>query len=354
MAEIKESFKFEVTKQTLPIIEFNYEELKAEIKVFADKRANMAVTEDNLPESKKIQKELAGVRIKVDAARIKIKKIMNVPIAVMEEQLKEILGLIIAVEDPLKVDLAVFAEKERKEKKERVLGFIKSTYEKYYLDKKYQNVEVTDRHLLKNTSIKAIKEDIDAKVLVQLELQNKEEADKRIAAEELEKQKVFITNQVDQANENFGTKLKSKDYIDKLINGSDPLQIGSDISTDVQKILQDREYQERQNHERARESAEQARRQAEAAKLEAEQDSEESQVEVPGIVANPSDYPDHNPETGEIIEEEVVAKVEIVTEVKKYEFTFKITETYERLELLSTFLKENNLEFEEVDFKEVE
>ena len=351
---MEETFKFELTKQTMPIIEFNYEQLKAEIKMFAEKRKDMAVTEDNLPESKKIQKELASVRNKVDDARKKVKKQMSAPIKEAEEKFKELIAMIKEVEDPLKNDLAVFVEQERQEKKQRVLGFIESTYKKYYLDEKYQNVEVTDRHLLKSTTIKAIKEDIDAKVLVQLELQNKEESDKRIAAEELEKQKTFIINQVAQANENFDTKLKAKDYIDKLINGSDPLQIGADISTDVQKILEDREDQERRKHAEARAAAEETRRQAELeASLEKDEpDPEEPHVEVPGVVANPKDYPAHDPKTGEILEE-VVAKVEIEKPIFKYEFIFKITETYDRLALLSEFLKENNLEFEELDFKEV-
>ena len=348
---MEEKFQFEVIKQELPVIEFNYEELKSEIKAFADKRKDMAVTDENLNESKKIQKELASVRRKVDDARKKVKKIMSAPIKEAEEKFKELIGLITDVEIPLKEGLAVFEEIRREEKREKVRDLILEVIKECELDAIFsKKMEILDRYLNVSTSFKAIKEDLDIKALELKNLQNVEKENR-----------AWIESQVSQASEIFGVVMKPEQYVKKYDRGIPMNQISDDIMLDGKNLLEAKEKAERDTAEKARIKAE-ADAAAKYAEQHQEEEVEEHNIEVPEIIKDGKIY---NAKTGEYLrdsenlfqeqEADVVAKVVIEKEeVPFYEMVFKITTTYDVLEKLKEFFEQYQVDQEVVDFKEVE
>jgi len=83
-----------VLNKQLPIINMNYEEVKASLIETTEKYKGIVVTEEGLKDCKATQKELAGVRNKIDDYRKAIKREMEKPIKSFEGQCKELIGLV--------------------------------------------------------------------------------------------------------------------------------------------------------------------------------------------------------------------------------------------------------------------
>ena len=341
--EVELNINFEVTKQVKPLIEFGYKEIKKELEKALVKYKKLEVTEENLSEMKTKKSELSSLRTKINDFKVNMKKLLKAPIDTAEDQLKELIGMIKEVEAPIKAGLEVFVEKEREEKRVKVLGFIKEAYEKYGIDKEYQTIEVTDRHLLKSQTQKATKEDIDTKALVLLEQQNEVVRLANEAKNQKETDIAFIKQQVKQAEDIHKVKLNEKTYLNKFENGVTVRQIGIDISNECQTILNNNAIAAEQA---TKEATAKAKENFDKAKAVYESDVKE-EVEIPGIIKNPQT---HDPDTGEVFED----KVEVETPNPKFLFTFTVTGIYEELEALNKYFEEKNLDFESLGFVEVE
>lgn len=340
------NINFEVTKQVKPDIEFGYKEIKVNLEKALVKYNKLEVTEENLSEMKAKDSELSSLKTKINTFKINMKKILKAPIDVAEDQLKELMLMIEEVRTPIKAGLQVFVEKEREAKKVKVLGFIDDAYNKHGINKEYQTIEVTDRHLLKSTTQKAIKEDIDTKALVLLEQQNEVV---RLAKEVKAQRKTdiaFIKQQVEQAENLFKIKLNEQTYLNKFENGVTVRQIGIDISNDSQTILNNNAIVAEQATKKAEKTA---KENYEKAKAVYEKDVEE-EIEIPGIVKDQKTYPPHDKVTGELIED----TIEVNPVEQKFLFTFTVTGVYEELEALNEYFEEKNLDFQSLGFVEVE
>ena len=70
---------------------------------------------------KSTQRELAGVRNKIDTYRKDKKKIFSKPIADFENQCKELISLVEKAEQPIKDGIKVFDDLKREEKRKQAL-----------------------------------------------------------------------------------------------------------------------------------------------------------------------------------------------------------------------------------------
>lgn len=351
----KLKLEFEVTKQVIPVIEFGFDELEKRVDAWTEKNQKLIVTEENLKEMKTFKSEIASERIKMDAFRKGIKATYYGPVKKAEDDLKSLIIKLKEVEADIKVGLDVFVEIERDKKRIKVLKIITDFYEENEIDKEYQTIEVTDRHLLKSTTMKAIKEDIKTKALGLLELQNEAVRIENEKKAEHELDIKFIKQQIKQTNEMLEVELNEKKYLNKLDNGVDPKQIVSDIVQDGRDVVVAAEKLANHNRlEKEKEAQEKFNQDAEQ--------QEEHGIEAPEVIIRDGERYDTN--TGEqIIEPEVdVFKKDqvldnhnkYVAKPKMYKITFAVTGTYKQLELLDNFFKSNlELEYEQKTIEEV-
>lgn len=365
--------EFEVTKQIKPIIEFGFDALKVKLEKWKEKNKNLVVTEQNLKEMKSFKSDIASERVKIQNFKTEINKVLSKPIKEAKAQIDELIQLIKDVEKPIADGLAVFDEQERQEKKEKVLGFIKESYEEHGLDPNYQNVEVTDRHLLKSTTLKAIKEDIKTKVLEQLEKQT----EKKRLAEEQAVERIndinFITISVEQTETNMEVKLNLQKYLDQYENGTDSKQIMSNIHNDSVELVNAQDNAAKAERNRIEQERLDAKRDAQISFEQERQYNQDKDhdVEVPGIIEQNGEK--YKEDTGEHVgpsenlfqeqykneKESEDHKVDDIrysqTLPKVYTLSFDVTGTYQQLKLLKDFFDANkeSIKYEEKDIQEV-
>lgn len=221
--------ELEVIKQ-LPVINANFEDVKASLSETLNKYKGIIVTEEGLKDCKATQKELSSLRVKIDTYRKTIKKEVLIPVTEFESKCKELEKLISDVENPIKEGINVFDNKRREEKREKALEFIADAIESHNLKPKYASqLNVLDKYITLTGSVKAVKEDIEARAET---LKIQQEAEER----ELEQLKAGIKMYVDSCNEDINTKLNEEDFYRYIDYGHDFIQISSTIKLQHDKI----------------------------------------------------------------------------------------------------------------------
>lgn len=194
----------------LPVITMNFEEVKGSLQETMKKYEGIIVTEEGLKDCKATQKDLAGLRNKIDTYRKNVKKEMEVPIKEFEGKCKELIGLISDVEKPIKEGIKVYDDKRKEEKKEKALEIINAAIKEFELEKEFADkLDLKDSYLKLTGSIKSIKEDVEMRAM----MLKREQEDKKTRIKMLE---VAVKNEINRVNENINTKLdyeKFKDYV---------------------------------------------------------------------------------------------------------------------------------------------
>ncbi|NMF04540.1 DUF1351 domain-containing protein [Clostridium beijerinckii] len=193
--------ELQVNKQ-LPVISTNFEEVKASLIETVNKYKGIVVTEEGLKDCKATQKELAGLRNKIDDYRKAVKKDVSEPINVFEKQCKELISLVADAEQPIKEGIEVFDNKRREEKRQKALEFISESVQAHNLSEKYaKRLTVLDKYLTLSGSLKSIKDDIEQRTLMLLQEQDRELGVLQV-----------IQGTIKGANETIKTPLKLQDF----------------------------------------------------------------------------------------------------------------------------------------------
>lgn len=287
----------ELNKQ-LPVITMNFEEVKASLIETMEKYKGIVVTEEGLQDCKATQKELAGVRNKIDTYRKDVKKEMEKPIKEFESQCKDLIGLIADAEKPIKEGITVFDNKRREAKRDKAIELIRTTIEERGLDEKYASqLTVLDKYLVLNGSVKAVREDIEQRAEMLKQQQNSDKA-------KAEMLKATIESTLETVNTTIKTSLKYEDF-EKYIS------FGWDISRIVREI-----------NDRA------------ALVRKAEMPKEETKVEV----REPVQMPVHN-------QEKAIEPSINNTDIPLYYVDVCVTHNFEMIQALSKFLKDNGYSY---------
>lgn len=197
--------EIEINKQ-LPVITMNYEEVKVSLQETMKKYEGIVVTEEGLKDCKATQKDLAGLRNKIDTYRKGVKKEMEAPIKEFEDKCKELISLISDVEKPIKEGIKIYDDKRREEKRNKALEYIKESIETHNLNEKYAaRLDVKDKYLTLSGSLKSIKDDVELRAAV---LEKEQEDEKQ----RMEMLKISIQNAIDNANKDINTKLRYEDF----------------------------------------------------------------------------------------------------------------------------------------------
>lgn len=213
-------------------IETNFTEVRENLKLSLEKYKGLLVSEETLKDCKSTQKELAGLRNKVDSYRKETKSKLQEPIKKFEEECKELLSLIVEVEKPLKEGIAKFDEERRQEKVLLALDYLNKQLEENNINEKFRkNISIHDIKINLTNSIKSIKEEIDFKISNIKALQEAEEKEKEIL-------KAAVMKQIEQENSELNTKLTYSDFSSFVEEGWTVDKIMTLIKGQANKIKQ--------------------------------------------------------------------------------------------------------------------
>lgn len=213
-------------------IETNFAEVRENLKFSLEKYKGLLVAEETLKDCKSTQKELAGLRNKVDSYRKETKSKLQEPIKRFEEECKELLSLIVEVEKPIKEGIAKFDEERRQEKVLLALDYLNKQLEEKNINEKFRkNISIHDIKINLTNSIKSIKEEIDFKISNIKALQEAEEKEKEIL-------KAAVMKQIEQENSELNTKLTYSDFSSFVEEGWTVDKIMTLIKGQANKIKQ--------------------------------------------------------------------------------------------------------------------
>lgn len=289
-----------ILNKQLPIINMNFEEVKASLIETTEKYKGIIVTEEGLKDCKATQKELAGVRNKIDDYRKVIKREMEKPIKAFEGQCKELIGLVEEAEKPIKDGILIFDNKRRDEKKLKALELISECVQTLGLEEKYASrLTVLDKYLNLNGSVKSVREDIELRGNM---LKNEQSMEKA----KYEMLKATIETTLESINKTIKTPLKYEDFQKYIDFGWDAARIIKEINDRAELIR------------------------------EAERPKEE-----PKAVENVEVPKQEEPKKEEVIQ----PQTEPQKEEPLYFVDIKVIHTMENITKLSQFLKDNGYEY---------
>ena len=183
-----------ILKESLPVIKINFDELKLALTEILESYKGIVVTEDSLSSCKSTQRELAGVRNKIDTYRKDKKKILSKPIADFENQCKELISLVEKAEQPIKDGIKVFDDLKREEKRKQALELIEEVATEQELNEKYASrLEVLDRYCNLIAKSSEVKDDLTSRAMTL-----KVEQDREIELIEIIKDTINTENEKNQ------------------------------------------------------------------------------------------------------------------------------------------------------------
>jgi hypothetical protein len=215
------NLEMNISNQQLPVITFNFEEIKSTLTQSMEQYKNLIVTEETLSICKSDQKELAGVRIKIDGYRKDVKKEMSKPIDEFEDKCKQLIKVVEEAEKPLKEAIAVFDDKKKAEKRLVAEECIKETIAKHGLKDEFAaELTVQDSYCNLTATYKTVAEDIEQRAFIAI--------GKQQAHEELLE---MLQGTIDNVNQGINTKLSLNEF-DYLIRNRMP---GKEIINEINK-----------------------------------------------------------------------------------------------------------------------
>ena len=221
-----------IVNTQLPVIKTNFEEVKESLIVNLEKYKGIVVTEENQKDCKAMQKELAGLRNQIDTERKAIKKQVEAPIKKFDTDVKELVGIIIEIEKPIKEGIKVFDDRRKEEKRKFADVKIFEICQKLNLEKKYADqLTVLDKYLNLSASAKSVVEDIEQRAEALKQQQNMD----KVKAEMI---KANIESALETVNLTLKTPLEYKDFEKYLALGWDGPRIVREINERAAQIRQ--------------------------------------------------------------------------------------------------------------------
>lgn len=219
-----------VLNKELPVINMNFEEVKASLVDTMERYKGIIVTEEGLKDCKATQKELAGLRNNIDTYRKAIKKEMEKPIKDFEGQCKELISLVEAAEQPIKSGILIFDQKRKEEKKVAVVNLIDEFIGTYGLEEKYASkLTVLPKYLNLTESIKNIREDLELRATMIKNEQTTEKAQYEMLV-------ATVNTTLESVNKTINTPLKYEDFKKYIDYGWDAVRIIKEINDRAELI----------------------------------------------------------------------------------------------------------------------
>ena len=284
-----------ILQETLPVIQINFDEIKLKLTETLKDYQGIVVTEETLSACKSTQKELAGVRNKIDTYRKDKKKILSKPITDFENQCKELISLIEQAEAPIKEGIKVFDDEKREMKRQQAIELSKEVAKEYELNEKYSlRLQILDKYSNLTAKSCEVKDDLICQAIAL-----KVEQDRETELIEI------IKDTIESENERINRKMQFEDFQRYIDRGMTTKEVITEIRLAANRIY------------------------------EAENPKQE---QVKEIVPEPFKEPSTN-ESKEV--------------EQMYYAIYKVTGTHSNLLKVSKFLKDNRIDYEVVDQGEI-
>lgn len=207
----------------LPVLAFNFDQLKSWATDLAERYANIAVTEEAVSEVKRDMAELNKNKARLEEARKQTVRRVSEPIRAFEAQIKEVCGIFDTAYAKLGNQVKAFEDAQREEKRNKVQELIVQCFaDAFGADGDWPDFEipVQDKWLNKTTSLKSVREDIAA--IIQRHI---EEAQRKAALEQAQRDRaVAIENHVRGLNEKHGLSIPVSRFLALGCNPAQPLE----------------------------------------------------------------------------------------------------------------------------------
>ena len=222
MQEIK------IINEVMPVIEMNFDEVASALKETLKKYENIVVTEETLSGCKATQKELAGVRTKIDTYRKDKKKELSAPIAEFEEKCKALIALIEKAEQPIKDGIKVFDDVKREEKRKVAERLIAEVAEENGLENKYTaRLEILDKYCNLTAKESEVKLDLSQKAIV---LRVEQDREKELLD--------IIKDTIELENQRINKKMDIADFQRLIDRGMQTKDILAEVKSKAETIYQ--------------------------------------------------------------------------------------------------------------------
>lgn len=279
-----------ILQESLPVIQINFDEMKVALTETLKDYEGIVVTEETLSSCKTTQRELAGVRTKIDTYRKDKKKILSKPITDFENQCKELISLVEQAEAPIKEGIKVFDDEKKEMKRNQAIELSKEVAEEYELNEKYASrLQILDKYSNLTAKSNEVKDDLASQAIAL-----KVEQDREIELIEI------IKDTIDSENEKINRKMQFEDFKRYLDRGMTAKEVMGEIRLAANKIYE----------------------------------AENPKQEVKEPIVEPLNVPTTN-ETKEV--------------EQTYYANYKVTGTHSQLLTVSKFLKTNGITYEVTD-----
>lgn len=224
--EVLNKMDFEILDKQLPVITIDFDSLKIQLTQAVADYKSLVVTEGQLSLCKEKQRELAGLRNKIDRYRLDVKKEMSKPISEFENKCKQLIKIVEQAETSLKEGIKVFDDKKREEKRKVAEELRQAIIEQHELKPKYAGqLTILDKYMNLTAKANEVKEDIEQRAFLLLSEQNKEQ-------EMLE----IIQDTIDNANKTIKTPMSMADFQRLIDRGLSPKDIIAEINLRAEQI----------------------------------------------------------------------------------------------------------------------
>ena len=154
---------------------WNFEAVKGELTQYIEQYSGLVVTDTNLGDMERTQKEVASLRIKLSKFRMAVKKELEKPFLDFDAQIKELLNLVDSAERPIMDQLAKYETVRRRNKSDYLQKIINKTALDLGLGDAYRDqIVIADKWLNRTSKISEIEADIQLKVCWFLDIQQKD------------------------------------------------------------------------------------------------------------------------------------------------------------------------------------
>lgn len=186
--------------ETLPVLAFNFEQLKGWATEIAERYAGVVVTEEAIADVKRDMADINKAKKAVDDARKEAVRRVSEPIRSFESQIKEVCAIFDTAYAKLGEQVKAFEDAQREEKRKIVDGIIKEENGTALGDGPWLHIPMQEKWLNKTTSLKSIREEVAA--IIQRHV---EEEDRKAALEQARQDRTAaIENHVAGLNTRHG------------------------------------------------------------------------------------------------------------------------------------------------------
>ena len=239
----------------LPVLSFNFEQLKTWATSLTERYANMVVTEEAIADVKRDMADINRAKKIVDDSRKEAVRRVSEPIRIFEGQIKEVCAIFDTAYSKLGEQVKTFEDAQREAKRKDVEGLIIEANMNAFGNPAQLDIPIQEKWLNKTCSWKAIREDLA--VIIQRHI---EEEQRKAALEQAKQDRAAaIESHVKSLNEKHGLNMPvSRFLVGMGMNTERPLSnVLEDISQAYARVIENtkREQQATKNAAPAMSSA---------------------------------------------------------------------------------------------------